>query len=88
MKGLYIRSNRSEGDSDCTLFKNLDKYHAPCVSEIVGVEYQDFYIFGAYTQSHLAAPMLFDSLCQIRESNEFAEKTSIFLMDANAHSTC
>jgi hypothetical protein len=64
----------------------LDKYHAPCVSEIVGVEYQDFYIFGAYTQSHLTAPMLFDSLCQIRESSEFAEKTSIFLMDANAHS--
>ena len=56
------------------------------VSEIVGVEYKDFYIFGAYTQSSLTSSSLFYSLCQIRESKEYAEKTSIFLMDANAHS--
>ena len=64
----------------------LEKYYAPCISKVIGVEYQGFCIFGAYTQRHLTAPTIFDSLCQIRESDEFAEKTSIFLMVANAHS--
>ena len=45
----------------------FDKYSAPCLSEIVGVEYQDFFIFGAYTQSSPASPVLFDSLCHIRD---------------------
>ena len=35
----------------------LEKYYAPCVSEVVGVVYQGFCIFGAHTQSHFTAPM-------------------------------
>jgi hypothetical protein len=64
---------------------DLDEYYIACVSEIVGVEYKDFHIFGACTHSHLTAPILFDALCEIRESDKYAEKTSVFLMDANAH---
>jgi hypothetical protein len=64
---------------------SLDEYYTPYVAEIVGVEYKGLCIFGAYTQSSESSPLLFDSLSRLRESAQFAEKTSVFLMDANAH---
>jgi hypothetical protein len=64
---------------------DLDQYYTAGLSEIVGIEFQDFQVFGAYTQNSAAAPVLFESLCKIRESDEYGSKKSLFLMDANAH---
>ena len=62
----------------------LNEYYVSGKSELVGMEYQDFHIFGAYTQSSDSVPVLFDSLSRIRISEKYGEKSSMFLMDANA----
>jgi hypothetical protein len=64
---------------------DLEQYYVPGQSEIVGVEYQEFCVFCAYTQESKVAPVMFDNLALIREAPEFKDKSAIFLMDANAH---
>jgi len=64
---------------------DLDRYYVPGHSEVIGVEFQEFCIFCAYTQESKVAPVMFDNLSKIREAPEFKDKKAIFVMDANAH---
>jgi hypothetical protein len=47
---------------------DLNQHYVPGQAEIVGVEYQGFCIYCAYTQNSTVSHVLFDSLCAIRES--------------------
>lgn len=62
-----------------------DKWCAKKTAEIVGIETEDWALFGCYTQSHRTSPKLFSALTRIRESDRFKNKKLMFYMDANAH---
>ena len=62
-----------------------DKWCAKKTAEIVGIETEDWALFGCYTQNHRTSPKLFSALTRIRESDRFKNKKLMFYMDANAH---
>ena len=51
----------------------LEDYYEAETSEIIGVEWNDYYIFDGYTNSSKAAPVMFDNFTKIKQHDDYRE---------------